>query len=191
MHEHKWELHEKKTFLVPILFAVPFALPIPTLVSIPFLQHLTGLGLILLIGALCRLWLANWKVFIIPLTVLAAINPFYLWYERTLMAETAFIFCTVLVAVAGTLYAKKPTVGRLVFLCGTLVLEAGARPEGKLLFGFAIFLLVLIHWGDLRNAWRRLAAVALIGLFSHLATKTEQAWPVALYVRGAINTERS
>jgi hypothetical protein len=175
MHEQKWELHEKKTFLVPILFAVPFALPVPTLVSIPILQHLLGLGLVLLIGALCRLWFTNWKIFIIPLTLLAAVNPFYLWYERTLMAETTFVFCTALVAFAGTLYAKEQTLGRLVFLCLALVLEAGARPEGKLLFGFAIFFVVLIHWGDLRNSWRRLAMVALIALATHFATRTDQA----------------
>jgi len=175
MYEHKWELHEKKTFLVPILFSAPFALPIPALKSIPFFQHLLGLGLIILIGALCRLWFAWWKIFIIPLTLLAAINPFYLWYERTLMAETTFVFCTALVAVAGTLYARASTFPRLAFLCFTLVLEAGARPEGKLLFGFALFLVVLVHWGDLGRAWHRPAIVAAIALLTHLATKTDQA----------------
>jgi hypothetical protein len=175
INEHKWELHEKKTFLVPVLFAVPFALPVPTMVSIPFFQHILGLGLIVLVGALCRLWFANWKLFIVPLTLLAAVNPFYLWYERTLMAESTFVFCTALVAVAGTLYAKRPTLERLVFLCIALVFEAGARPEGKLLFGFALFLVVLVHWGDLRNLWRRPALVALVALITHFVTRTEQA----------------
>jgi hypothetical protein len=175
MNEHKWELHEKKTFLVPILFAAPFALPVPTMVSIPFFQHILGLGFIVLVGVLCRLWFANWKLFVVPLTLLAAVNPFYLWYERTLMAETTFVFCTALVAVAGTLYAKKPTIERLVFLCVALVFEAGARPEGKLLFAFALFLVALIHWADLRNSWRRLAFVALVALVTHFATRTEQA----------------
>lgn len=175
MHEHKWELHEKKTFLVPILFAAPFALPVPTLVSIPIFQHILGLGLIVLIGTLCRFWFKNWKIFIVPLTLFAAINPFYLWFEHTLMAEATFVFFTVLVAVAGTLYAKKPTLARLVFLCVALVFDAGARPEGKLLFGFALFLVVLIHWGNLRNSWLRPALVALVALITHFATKTEQA----------------
>jgi hypothetical protein len=175
IHQHRWELHEKKTFLVPILFALPFALPIPALVSIPFFQEILGLGLIVLIGALCRLWFTHWKLFILPLTLLAAINPFYLWYERTLIAETTFVFCTALVAVAGTLYAKRQSIGRFVFLCVALVLEAGARPEGKLLFGFGVFFVVLIHWSDLRNSWRRPALVAFIGLLTHFITRTEQA----------------
>jgi len=175
IHQHKWEIHEKKTFLVPILFTLPFALPAPALVTIPILQHVLGLGLIVLIGALCRLWLKHWKVFIIPLTVLAAVNPFFLWYEQTVMAETTFVVCTVFLTVIGTLFVQRPTATRLGWLIAALVLEAGARPEGKLLFGFALFAVVLIHWGDWRQLGRRFAVVAVAGLITHFATKTSQA----------------
>ena len=175
IHEHKWELHEKKTFLVPMLFTAPFALPAPVLVSIPIGQHLAGLGMILILGALCRWWLRAWKIFIVPLTLLAALNPFFLWYEHTLMAETTFVLCTLLVAFAGTLYAANPTRGRFILLCVTLVLEAGARPEGKLLFGFGLFLLLLVHWRSLGLDWRRMAIMAVVGLVTHLVTKTSQA----------------
>ncbi|MEQ1861775.1 MAG: hypothetical protein ABMA13_17800 [Chthoniobacteraceae bacterium] len=175
IHEHKFELHEKKTFLVPVLFTLPFALPMPAMVTIPLAQHALGLGLIVLIGALCRLWFASWKVFILPLTILAAINPFFIWYEHTLMAETIFVVCTALVALAGTLYAREQTLERFVALCVALVLEAGARPEGKLLFGFGLLLVVLLHARELRAAWRRPAIVIVVALLSHLATKTSQA----------------
>ncbi len=174
--DHKFELHEKKTFLVPILFTAPFALPIPAMKTIPFAQHLMGLGLIVLIGALCRLWLTNsWKLFIIPLTVLAAVNPFYLWYEHTLMAETTFVFCTVLVALAGTLYAQRPNAPRFVGLCLALVLEAGGRPEGKLLFGFGLLMVVLMNWGRLRTAWQQPVALLAVAIVTHFCTKTSQA----------------
>jgi len=175
MTEHKFELHEKKTFLVPVLFTLPFALPAPALVTIPLAQHVLGLGLIVLIGALCRLWFTGWKVVIVPLTLLAAINPFYLWYEHTIMAETVFVVCTVLVALAGTLYVQSPTRGRFIFLCVTLVLESGARPEGKLLFGFGLLLAVWVHWKQLRLAWHQPAAMVAVALLTHLATKTSQA----------------
>jgi len=173
--EHKFELHEKKTFLVPIFFTLPFALPVPVMKSIPVAQHALGLGLIVLVGALCRLWLAKWRVFIVPLTVLAAVNPFYLWYEHTLMAETVFVFCTALVAIAGTAYALNPTRSRFIAFCVALVLEAGARPEGKLLFGFGLFLLVLMHWREWRARWPRFAAMLGVALVTHLCTKTSQA----------------
>jgi hypothetical protein len=175
IHDHKWELHEKKTFLVPILFTVPFAIPLPALTSIPVAQHLAGLGMIFILGALCRWWMRAWKVFIIPLTALAALNPFFLWYEHTLMAEATFVICTLLVAFAGTLYTADQARWRFVFLCAALVLESGARPEGKLLFGFGLFLLVLVHWGNLRAEWQRIAILAAVGLLTHLVTKTSQA----------------
>src|SRR5260221_6711779 len=122
LHEHRFDLHSKKPFLVPILFTLPFLARIPALIAIPAFQHALGLGLVLLIGLLCRLWLHAWKIFIIPLTVLAAANPFYLWFEHALMAESVFLFTTALLAVAGTLYTLDQTRGRFYFLLAALFL---------------------------------------------------------------------
>jgi len=117
LQESKWELNPKKTFLVPIAFTLPFLLPVPAMLTIPALQHALGLAIVLLVGLLCRLWCAWWRVFILPLTVLAACNPFLLWFEHTLMAETIYVFCTLLVALAGTLYTLKQGRARFLFLC--------------------------------------------------------------------------
>ncbi|MGV3533336.1 MAG: hypothetical protein ACO1QR_13285, partial [Chthoniobacteraceae bacterium] len=171
----KWSIHGKKTFLVPAAFTVPFFLPGPALVTIPLLQQFVALLLVLLVGLLCRLWFRWWKVFIIPLTTLTAANPFFLWYEHTIMAETLFIFCTVLLALAGTLYALRQSTGRFIFLCTALILEAGARPEGKLLFGFGLLLVVLFHFRHWRTEWQRPAIVLALAIFIHFQTKTVQA----------------
>jgi hypothetical protein len=174
-HKTEFRLHPKKTFLTPILFTIPFALPVPAMVSIPVLQHLLGLALVVLIGVLCRLWFRGWKWFIVPLTTLTAANPFLLWYEHTIMAETQFIVCTLLLALAGTLYALQQSRGRFIFLCVMLFLEAGARPEGKLLFGFALALLLFLHFRELRPMWPRFAALVVLGIATHFMTKTSQA----------------
>ena len=174
LNDFKFELHAKKTFLVPLVYTVPFLLRTPALLAIPIFQHLLGLGMILLIGLLCRLWFRHWRLFILPLTVLAAINPFFLWYEHTLMAETIFIFTTLLVALAGTLYALEQSRARFAFLLSALVLEAGARPEGKLLFGFGIFLVLLLHWRAWREMWPRFAAIVVLAVVTALLTKTVQ-----------------
>ena len=175
LNDHKWQLHEKKTFLVPIAYTIPFLLPLPALVSIPIFQHLLGLVLVLIIGLLCRLWFTHWKWFIVPLTCATAVNPFMLWYEHTLMAESWFVFCTAMVALAGTLYALKSSRRRFIFLCVALFLEAGARPEGKLLFGFGIFLVALLHARAWRTEWRRVAIIGVLGIVTHLMTGTAQA----------------
>lgn len=175
LNQHKWEVHQKKTFLTPILFTLPFLVRAPALLAIPIGQHLLGLALVMLVGLLCRLWFVYWKLFIVPLTLLAAANPFFLWYEHTLMAETAFVFCTVLVACAGTLYVLDPSRRRCAFLLVALFLEAGARPEGKLLFLFGLLLVALVHRRTPQIALRRLALLAVVGLVAHVATRTSQA----------------
>lgn len=172
---HELHIHGKKTFLVPILFTIPFLTGVPALITIPLFQHFIGLCVVILVGLLCRLWFARWRVFIVPLTVLAAINPFYLWYEHTIMAETIFLFCTLLVVLAGALYCQEQTRGRFIFLCAALFLEAGARPEGKLLFGFGLFLLALLHWRSWRKYWPRLAAMLALAITTHFLTRTSQA----------------
>ncbi|HYR58780.1 MAG TPA: hypothetical protein VEO95_09135, partial [Chthoniobacteraceae bacterium] len=121
------------------------------------------------------LWFRAWKIFIVPITVLAAANPFFLWFEHTLMAEAIFLFTTVLLAVAGTLYALEQGRERFYFLLAALFLEAGARPEGKLLFGFGIVLVALIHWRGWRSAWPRVAIVAALAIATNFITKTSQA----------------
>jgi hypothetical protein len=175
LHDHRFELHSKKTFLVPIVFTIPFVLHLPALVVIPLIQHFFGMVMVLLLGLLVRLWFRAWKIFIIPLTVLATANPFFLWYEHTLMAESLFLFTTVLLAVAGTLYTLDQSRGRFGFLLAALFLEAGARPEGKLLFGFGIVLVALIHLRGWRSAWPRVAIVAALAVVTNFLTQTSQA----------------
>jgi hypothetical protein len=173
--EHRWELHMKKTFLVPALFTIPFLLHVRALVFLPIFQHVMGLGIILIVGLLCRLWFVRWKLFIVPLTLIAAVNPYMLWYEHTLMAETTFLFCTLFLALAGTLYVLEASKGRFVLLAVALILEAGARPEGKLLFGFGLFLLVLVHWRAWREMAIRFAIMLVLAVTMHFLTKTQQA----------------
>ena len=175
LFEHRFELHVKKTFLVPCLISVPFFLHLPALIAIPVFQHLLGLGTVALVGLLCRLWFRMWKVFIIPLTVLTAINPFLLWYEHTIMAEAVFVFTTLLVALALTLYTLGQSRGRFIFLLAALVLEAGARPEGKLLFGVGILLVVLLHARAWRSAWPRLVIVLAVAALTNQFAHTSQA----------------
>ncbi len=170
----KLSLHSKKTFLSPVVFTAPFLLGLPALTTLALFQHALGLGAVVIAGTLCRLWLQHWKWLIVPVTLLVAANPAMLWFEHTLMAESLFVFCTLLLALAATLYARKQTRGTFVLLAVALFLEAGARPEGKLFFAFAILMAALIHWGQ----WRRCAAVVgiltLLAGVTHLATRTTQ-----------------
>jgi len=152
----------KRGFLVPIAMTIPFLLHVPALIVIPLGQHVLGLAATVMSGALTRLWFRWWRVFIVPVTLYVAANPMMLWYEQTIMGESEFLFALILLALAGTLWAREQTRGRFILLLGALVCTAGARPEGKLFFAFGLLLAVLVLWGR----WRRLGrcAGAMLGV---------------------------
>lgn len=179
LRDGEFILHTKKTWLVPTIFTVPFLTGMPAMIAIPIFLHLLGLVIIGLAGVLCSLWFRCWRWFIIPLTLIMAVNPFMLWYERTIMAETIYIACTLFVAVAGTQYALRPNIARFAWLIVALFLLAGARPEGKLVFGFGLLLVFLVHvrhWQAEKSILAvALPLMALVGLASHFLNKTSQA----------------
>lgn len=177
------EFHGKKTFLSPSWLTLPFFLPFPALRTLPFFQHALGLCAVFLVGALVRLWLRAWRWWIIPLTLAMALNPAFPYYEHTFMAEPLFVFCFLLVAVAGTLYTLRPSHARFAFLSLALVLLAGSRPEGKLLFGFGLLLVALLRgptWRE-RESRVQLIALPILAVVTHFITLTSQAG-LLLYV---------
>jgi hypothetical protein len=155
----------KRGFLVPILYTIPFLLHIPALIVIPLGQHLLGLAATFMSGALVRFWFRCWRWFIIPVTLFVAANPSMLWYEQTIMGESEFLFALIFLALAGTLWAVRPSPGRFALLLGALVCTAGARPEGKLFFTFGLLLAGFVLWGQ----WRLLGKCAGVMLAVALA----------------------
>ncbi len=153
MHHH-FTVHGKTTFLTPILYAIPFLLRIPALILIPLAQHLRGLLLILMVGALARLWFTYWRWLIVPLTVLAAIQPAMIFWEHTLMSESGFVFCAVALALAGTLFALRPSWWTFGGVLCAMFFVAAARPEGNLLLGAGVLLPLFVGW---RSQWRAAA----------------------------------
>ena len=175
LHGHRLTLHNKKTFLTPLLYTVPFLLHVPALLVIPAGQHLLGTLLVLMAGGLARLWFTFWRALIVPLTVLVALNPSLLWFEHTLLAETVYVVCVVWAALAGTLFVRRADWESLGFLLAALFFTAGARPEGRLFLAFGVLLVALVY----RRSWRmevaKLATVAAFCVATLLVTRTAQA----------------
>jgi len=157
LSDHHYIIESKKAFFTPTFFAVPFFLHIPALLFIPIAQHLMGLLEVVLAGALIRLWFPLWRWIIIPATVLIAMSPWQLWYEHTLMGEANYVFFLFLVALLGTLWARRPTWRSFGWFALALFCICGTRAEGKimLLFGFALIPLVL--W----PRWKEMLAGAI------------------------------
>ncbi|WP_348546363.1 hypothetical protein [Chthoniobacter sp.] len=161
IEKHQFYVHSKRSYLTPALFSAAFLLPIPATATIAAAQHLMGLIGIVLVGALVRLWFRFWRVAIIPVTVLFAANPSIIWYEHTIMGEAQFLFFTLLLVFAGTVFALRPTTRRFVWFIICLLLVFGTRLESKTFLLFAVLLAVLPLWKQWRRAALGLAAVVL------------------------------
>jgi hypothetical protein len=172
---HRLVLHGKKAFLGPFIFMLPMLVRIPTLLVAAWIQHFFGLIYIVLVGAIVRCWTTLWKCWIIPATVLAAINPAVLWYEHALISEFQYLWCVTALVLAGTAYALDRTRLRFALLLIILLVTAGSRPEGKLYVLFCLLLVPALHWG----AWRKLALYGGITLafcaMTWLSTRNTQA----------------
>lgn len=171
IEKHEFYIHNKRSYLTPTLFAAAWLLPVPATITIAAAQHLMGLIATLLVGALVRLWFRFWRVAIIPVTVLFTSNPSVLWYEHTLMGEAQFLFFTLLMVFAGTLFALRPTTKRLMWFIVSLLLVYGTRLESKTYVLFALLLVVWVLW----KQWKQLA----IGIGAVLAS-----YLVAFHVSG-------
>lgn len=164
----------KKTFLVPIVYSLPALVGLPILPFAAVIQHLLGVASVFTCGLLARLWFCNWRVLIVPLTLLVAIQPALLWYEHAALAETWAVFGALLVALAASVFQRIPNRYTLGFLFAALFLMAGARPEGRL---FALFALVLVTarlWGNWRVFRKAVPATAAWAALLFLMTRTGQ-----------------
>jgi hypothetical protein len=153
-------IHPKKTFLTPILYSIPALLHLPIVYFAAIVQHVFGVLLVFVVGLLAMTWLSSWRLWLIPLTVLIAIDPVLLWYEHALVPESLMVFGVVLVALAGTLFYRQPNRYTISLFFLSLLFVAGARPEGRYFCLFAIVLIIRRFWGD----WPRL------GLYAGLST---------------------
>lgn len=153
-------IHSKTTFLTPVLYVVPFLLKLPALILIPLAQHARGLLLVLIAGALCRLWFTRWRWWIVPATALVAIQPAMLFWEHTLMSESGFVFCAGWIALAGTLFVRRQDWESAGFLLAAMLAVAGARPEGAILAGSGVLTVALATWGQWRARAGMIAAAA-------------------------------
>lgn len=169
---HHWTVHGKTTFLTPLLYAMAFVPGLPALAVIPFAQHARGLLLVLMTGALARLWFARWRWWIVPVTTLMAVQPAMLFWEHALTSESGFVFCAVGLALAGTVFVRWP--GRETYggLLAAMFCVAAARPEGNLWQGVGVLLVLLVYGSRWKREWVKIAGVFAVAWGMLAITKT-------------------
>jgi len=174
LHEGSFSIHGKKTWLVPTLYCLPPLLRLPVLPAIAVVQHLVGLATVVVIGYLLAASFVSWRAFVVPVTLIVAVDPVLLWYEHVCLPETIYVFFIATVALTGLLFYKKPDLPRLLALAAALFFTASSRPEGKLFCFFGIALVVVASWADKKRLLQHTALIVLVTLLSFGANRTKQ-----------------
>ncbi|MBX7157326.1 MAG: hypothetical protein K1X66_02940 [Verrucomicrobiae bacterium] len=160
VEQGRWDISERRTFLVPLIYAIPLIAKWQLLRSIALGQHALGLLMVMEVGLICFLWFRYWRFWIVPLTLIFAIHPSLLWYEHLALQEFLYVFGAVTVALMSTWFYRFPSWKSFSALFIAIFLTAGARPEGNL-FCFLGLGMVIAVWG---KNWKTLAIHLGVGI---------------------------
>lgn len=148
---HRLEVNSKRTFLGSVVYAIPIALKWPLLPAISIGQHALGVVMVLLAGILCALWFRHWEFWIIPLTLILAIDPFFLIYEHVALPDYLYAFFVVLMVLVSTIFWRRANYFSFALLIAALWFLVGARQEGHFYCFMALALVAGAFWRDKRR----------------------------------------
>lgn len=168
--EFYFSINEKRRYLYP-LFIFPMAfLPGGVLIALGWIQAVLGLLAILPFAYIVRRIFLGWKLFIVPLTLIYAGLPVYIWFEHELIADT-ILFDGIVWMLAGWMaWVSQSDRARAVRLWWwffvPLALVALTKPSVKFFWpGILLALVVVGAWQVLRGRqWAALGALFLAGL---------------------------
>jgi hypothetical protein len=165
-------LGTKRRYVYPILMLPVSLLPGAPLKWIAWLQHAMGLATIVPLAYAVRKTIVHWRLAIVPVTVLFAGLPIFLWYEHEMLGEAVF-YHTLVWAFAGWIaWVKAESRERAVRLFWWFFVPFAAflltKPSGR--FAVPGLLLGLVLVGMWRAITRRQAiaggvvALAMLGM---------------------------
>jgi hypothetical protein len=168
--EFYFSINEKRRYLYPIFMLPISLLPGSALRATAWIQAGLGVLTILPFAYIVRRIFVGWKGLIVPLTVLYAGLPVYIWYEHELIADT-ILFDGVVWMLAGWMawvsQADRARAARLWWwFFVPLAIIALTKPSVKFFWPGILFALVVVGaWRVLRwKHWAALGALFVVGL---------------------------
>jgi len=169
LNDFYFSLNEKRRYLYPIFLLPVSLLPGSTLRALAWIQPMLGLAAILPFAYLIRKIFVGWKLWILPLTIIYAGLPVYIWFEHELIADTILFSGMPWVFAGWAAWAGQARIERARALWWwffvPLAIIALTKPSVKFFWpGIVFALLVVGAWKILTwKQWSALAAVFLIG----------------------------
>ncbi len=165
-----FSINEKRRYLYP-LFLFPISLlPGGTLRWLAWIQAGMGLASVFPLAYMVRKVFVGWKAWIVPVTVLYAGMPVFLWFEHELIAESVFYQGMVWTLGGWVAWVTQKDARRARLLWwwfwAPLAIMMLTKPSGKMLWpGMLLGLALVGAWRVLKwPQWTALAALFFAGL---------------------------
>ncbi len=169
MSEFYFSINEKRRYLYPLFLLPVTLLPGSALKALAWIQAGMGLATVFAFGYFVRRVFAVWKLLLVPLTVLLAGLPVFIWYEHELIAESVYFngIVWMLAGWAAWTAQRDPARARRLFWAFfvPLAIMALTKPSVKFLWpGVIIALIAVFAWRVLRwPQWAAIGALFLAG----------------------------
>ncbi len=180
LEEGEIQVPWRRTFLPALQLSVPMFFGASALRFAAITQHLLGLAFIVVAGLATVAWTRHWRWWIVPVTLVAALHPVFLWFEHLAlpdMIQATFVLAT---SVAGWAFFRRPSPTRFGLLLAAIFLAAGARQEGRYFCAFALAAVVFVQWRQPRRLAAYLAVALVFSFLTFRWTETTQSGQMLL-----------
>ena len=164
----------KRPWLYPIVVWLASHGPVSPAFSVALVQQFVAWLSIVVLGALVRAVLPWGKWFVVPVTVLYAVQPEILYWGHVLIADSLFISATLAVALVVAIYWQRPAWSLLAAAVALIFLAMALRPVGRALWLSFIPIALLVPNVGWRPKLLHAAALTLLYFPASKATSVSQ-----------------
>lgn len=130
-HGSGFDVASKRSWGYPVLQLLAPLGPVSPGFTAALLQHLIGWIAIFPLAAIIRRLIPEWRWFLIPVTVVFALDPLLAFWEHIAIADSLLVTLALIIALATLVYWQKPNGKTLALVLGLIFLSMAVRPVGR------------------------------------------------------------
>ena len=173
-HGGAFDVASKRSWGYPLLQLLAPIGPISPGFSAALLQHLIGWVAIFPLAAIIQRLIPEWRWFLIPVTVVFALDPLLAFWEHIAIADSLLVTVALFIAWGALVYWQKPNWKTFALVLGLIFFSMAVRPVGRA-FWVGFLPLIAFAPGSEKKTRGLQSILALAFLFPAMAlTKVKQ-----------------
>ena len=130
-HQGGFDIASKRSWGYPLLQLLsPFG-PLSPGFTGALLQHFIGWLAILPLAAIVRRLIPEWRWFLVPITLVYALDPLLAFWEHIMIADSLLVTLSLMIGWTALTYWQKPQWKLLALILGLIFFSMSARPVGR------------------------------------------------------------